>query len=100
MRINRLKLRNFRNHIDTEVRFAPHINLITGQNGSGKTNLIDAIHYLCMSRSFVASSDMHVPHHDEKYFMVNGDFEGEIRSSFKVSCTYSKGDGKKIFVNG
>jgi DNA replication and repair protein RecF len=99
MRINRLKLRNFRNHIDTEVRFAPHINLITGQNGSGKTNLIDAIHYLCMSRSFVASSDMYVPHHDEKYFMVNGDFEGEIRASFKVSCSYSKGDGKKIFVN-
>ena len=99
MRINRLKLRNFRNHIDTEVRFAPRINLITGQNGSGKTNLIDAIHYLCMSRSFVASSDMYVPHHDEKYFMIDGDFEGEIRSSFKVSCSYSKGDGKKIFVN-
>ncbi len=99
MRIHRLKLTHFRNHQATEVHFAPHINLITGQNGSGKTNLIDAIHYLCMSRSFVASSDIYVPHHDEKYFMIEGDFEGEIRSSFKVSCSYSKGDGKKIFVN-
>lgn len=99
MRINRLKLRYFRNHEETEVHFAPHLNLISGQNGSGKTNLIDAIHYLCMSRSFVTSSDMYVPHHDEKYFMVNGDFEGDIRASFKVSCSYSKGDGKKIFVN-
>lgn len=99
MRINRLKLRNFRNHVETEVHLAPHLNLLTGKNGSGKTNLLDAIHYLCMSRSFVASSDMYVPHHDEKYFMIDGDFEGEIRTSFKVSCSYSKGDGKKIFVN-
>lgn len=99
MRINRLKLNFFRNHKDTEVRFAPHLNLITGPNGSGKTNLIDAIHYLCMSRSFVASSDQYVVHHDEKYFMINGDFEGELRASFKVSCSYSRGEGKKIFVN-
>jgi len=99
MRIKRLKLRNFRNHVDTEVHFAPHLNLITGQNGSGKTNIIDAIHYLCMSRSFVASSDQYVANHDEKYFMIEGDFEGEIRQSFKVSCSYSRGEGKKIFVN-
>jgi DNA replication and repair protein RecF len=99
MRINRLKLTYFRNHEQTEVRFAPHLNLITGPNGSGKTNLIDAIHYLCMSRSFVASSDQYVAHNEQKYFMVNGDFEGEVRASFKVSCSYSRGDGKKIFVN-
>jgi len=99
MRINRLKLQFFRNHEETEVRFAPHLNLFTGSNGAGKTNLIDAIHYLCMTRSFVASSDQYVAHHDEKYFMIDGDFEGEIRSSFKVSCSYSRGEGKKIFVN-
>lgn len=81
------------------MEFAPHLNLFTGPNGSGKTNLIDAIHYLCMTRSFVASSDQYVANQDQKYFMINGDFEGEIRSSFKVSCSYSRGEGKKIFVN-
>jgi DNA replication and repair protein RecF len=99
MRINRLKLTNFRNHESTEVHFSPYLNLITGPNGAGKTNIIDAIHYLCMSRSFVANSDQYVAHHDHKYFMIDGDFEGEIRSSFKVGCSYSRGDGKKIFVN-
>lgn len=99
MRINRLKLLNFRNHEETEIEFAPHLNLITGPNGSGKTNLIDAIHYLCMTRSFVASSDQYIAHHDHKYFMINGHFEGEIRPEFKISCSYSRGDGKKIFVN-
>ena len=100
MRINRLKLQNFRNHRDAEIEAAPHLNLITGPNGVGKTNLIDAIHYLCMSRSFVSSSDQYVVNHDEKFFMIEGDFEGQIRSSFSVGCSYSRGAGKKIFVNG
>lgn len=99
MRINRLKLQYFRNHKNTEVHFSPNVNLVTGSNGAGKTNLIDAIHYLCMSRSFVSSSDQYVAHHDEKYFMINGDFSGSLRASFKVSCSYSRGEGKKIFVN-
>lgn len=99
MRINRLKLTNFRNHEATEIKPAPFLNLITGSNGAGKTNIVDAIHYLCMSRSFVASSDQYVTHHEHKYFMIDADFEGEIRASFKVSCSYSRGDGKKIFVN-
>ena len=99
MRITSIHLNFFRNHEKTDLDFAPHLNLITGPNGSGKTNLIDAIHYLCMSRSFVASSDQYVAHQDEKYFMIHGHFVGEIRSSFKVSCSYSRGEGKKIFVN-
>ena len=75
------------------------MNVITGKNGSGKTNLIDAIHYLCMSRSFVASSDRYVVNQDSSFFMIKGHFEGNIRSSFDVGCSYSRGEGKKIFVN-
>ena len=99
MRITRLKLQNFRNHVETEVEWAPHLNVITGPNGAGKTNLIDGIHYLCMSRSFVASSDIYVVNHEAPYFMIEGHFEGNIRSSFDVGCSYSRGEGKKIFVN-
>lgn len=94
-----LKLQNFRNHVETGVEWAPHMNVITGPNGSGKTNLIDALHYLCMSRSFVSSSDMYVVNQEATFFMIKGHFKGNIRSSFEVSCSYSRGDGKKIFVN-
>lgn len=94
-----LKLQNFRNHVDTNVEWAPHMNVIVGPNGAGKTNLIDAIHYLCMSRSFVSSSDMYVVNQDASFFMIKGHFEGNIRSSFDVGCSYSRGEGKKIFVN-
>ncbi|MFD2531528.1 DNA replication/repair protein RecF [Gracilimonas halophila] len=93
------ELLNFRNHLDTKIDWAPHLNVITGPNGSGKTSLIDAIHYLCMSRSFVSGTDMYVVNQDESYFMIKGHFEGNIRSEFDVSCSYSRGDGKKIFVN-
>lgn len=99
MRITSLKLQNFRNHVETNVAWAPHMNVIIGQNGAGKTNLIDAIHYLCMSRSFVSSSDMYVVNQDATFFMIKGHFEGNIRSNFDVGCSYSRGEGKRIFVN-
>lgn len=101
MRITSVTLQNFRNHVETRVEWAPHMNVIIGPNGAGKTNLIDAIHYLCMTRSFVSNSDMYVVNQDEdsSFFMVKGHFEGNIRSSFDVSCSYSRGEGKKIFVN-
>ncbi|MEQ9308096.1 MAG: DNA replication/repair protein RecF [Balneolaceae bacterium] len=99
MLITNLEILHFRNHKKNEVDWAPHLNVITGSNGAGKTSLIDAIHYLCMSRSFVSSSDMYVTHQGESYFMLKGKFEGQIRSEFEVSCSYSRGEGKKIFVN-
>lgn len=99
MRNTSLELLHFRNHLKTNVEWAPHLNVITGPNGAGKTSLIDAIHFLCMSRSFVSTTDQYVINSDETYFMIKGHFEGQIRSQFDVSCSYSRGDGKKIFVN-
>lgn len=99
MQVKNLHLQNFRNHSDTEVEWAPHLNVIIGPNGAGKTNLIDAIHYLCMAGSFVSTSDRYVLQQGAPYFTVKGQFEGNIRSEFEVTCSYSYGDGKKIFVN-
>lgn len=99
MIVNRIRLENFRNHGATQVDFAPGINLITGRNGMGKTNLIDAIHYLCMSRSFATASDMYVVKQGSSGFFIEAELSGSIRSAFKLSCTYSRGDGKKFLVN-
>ena len=94
-----LSLTNFRNHHQTVVEWGDHVNIITGLNGAGKTNLIDALHYLCMGRSFTSSSDQYVVRQGATSFLVKGHFRGSIRSEFEISCAYSRGDGKKLFVN-
>ncbi|MFW6347214.1 MAG: DNA replication/repair protein RecF [Cyclonatronaceae bacterium] len=99
MRINALYLRQFRNHTETEITFSPGINLITGPNGVGKTNLIDAIHYLCMSRSFTTSSDQHIMKQGSSGFSLSAAVEGNIRAAFQVSCSYERGTGKQFSVN-
>ena len=99
MRILSIELSNFRNHKTVQIDWARHLNVITGPNGVGKTSLIDAIHYLCMSRSFVANSDQYVLNRKASSFQIRGAFEGQIRASFIISCTFSRGEGKKIYVN-
>ncbi len=52
MRLDRLALRGFRNYVELEAAFVPGVNLIVGDNAQGKTNLLEAITYLSMGRSF------------------------------------------------
>ena len=54
MILDRLVLRKFRNYESLDLRFGPGLNLIVGPNGSGKTNLAEAIHYLSLARSWRA----------------------------------------------
>lgn len=100
MRCVRLTLDRFRNHRHLELDWAPGVNLLSGPNGAGKTNSVDAIHYLCMSRSFVTASDQFVPMHESGGFGIEATFEGDIRSSFRVACTYRHKEGKRFSVNG
>ncbi len=99
MQIESLHLSRYRNHSDTKIEFGSGINLITGKNGMGKTNLIDGIHYLCMSRSFSTNSDSYVVEKGHSSFLVSARVSGSIRSSFTVSCTWQRGEGKTFSVN-
>ena len=74
MRIEELKLKNFRNYQELTLCPDPGVNLFFGRNGSGKTNLLEAIHYCCLGRSHRVSNDMTV--------IRNG--EGFALSSVKV----------------
>lgn len=57
MYLSSLKLKNFRNIKETELQFNPKVNIILGQNGQGKTNLLEAIYFLGIARSFRTSHD-------------------------------------------
>lgn len=57
------------------MQFSPSINCLLGSNGVGKTNLLDAIHYLCTTKSFLTNTDAHSIRHGTEFFMIKGLFE-------------------------
>ena len=60
MQITELKLINFRNYEELVIHPCPGVNLFFGRNGSGKTNLLEAIHYCALGRSHRVSNDTSV----------------------------------------
>ena len=63
MHLNRLSLLNFKNIREAQLDFSPRINCFVGDNGTGKTNLLDAIHYLSMCKSAFGLSDSQCVRH-------------------------------------
>jgi DNA replication and repair protein RecF len=93
-------MQSFRAHAETELRFAPKVNLIHGPNGVGKTNVLEAIHYLCLTKSFTASRDTYALRKGSPYFQLEAAFDGTRRDKLAVRLVYVPDEGKKIFVNG
>ena len=93
-----LHIRGVRAHEDTTVRFDDGVNVIIGPNGAGKTNILESIHMLCLSRSFLTSKDNVVLRRDAPFYQVVGEFDTEARGRQKVRVAYVPGEGKKIFV--
>jgi len=101
MRLKRLRLRNFRNHHDTFIEFADNINVIYGENGQGKTSILESISYLCLTKSFVTSNDLYVLSIGKDFFEVEGVFESDYGVESKVCVVYLPSNGgKNIWING
>ena len=100
MILRTLQLRSFRAHAETEVELAPSVNLLYGPNGVGKTNVLEAIHYLCLTKSFTASRDRYVVRKEAPYFEIEGAVEGVREETMDVRLAYVPGEGKSIFLNG
>lgn len=100
VRCHRLTLHQFRSYADASFTFAPRINLICGPNGVGKTNVLEALHYLTLSKSFLTSTDAYAVRQGAGAFDVQGDFEGERRGAFRLRLRFAPGEGKTATVNG
>ena len=81
-------IQNWRNIELQELEFSPNINCISGNNGEGKTNLMDAIWYLSMTKSAFAASDQFNFRHGTDSFSIAGTYrmENGTQSRFSVSC--------------
>jgi DNA replication and repair protein RecF len=78
--------------------FSPNINCFVGNNGVGKTNLLDAIHYLSFCKSYVQSADMQNIRHNEDFFAIHGTFEKSSLTDL-VSCIQKRGTRKVMRLN-
>ena len=99
MHLKTLTLTNFKNYPELTLDFSPNINCFAGNNGVGKTNLLDAIHYLSFCKSFVQSADMQNIRHGESYFAIHGTFEKTGHSDDVVSCIQKRGSRKIMRLN-
>lgn len=98
MRIAQLKLTDFRNYDVAEFLFGPKKNIFIGNNGLGKTNIVEAIHYLTLLKSFRLSEDQSLIRHGANFGkieakMIRGDIEYEYRVIISL-------EGKKCYLNG
>ena len=74
MYLNQLSLLNFKNYQEANFHFLPGVNCFVGNNGAGKTNILDAIHYLCLCKSYFNPIDSQQILHEEGFFLVQGEF--------------------------
>ena len=99
MYIRNLSLTNFKNYQSVDLEFSPRINCFVGNNGVGKTNILDAIHYLSLTKSFFNSIDGISIKHGEEYFIIDGTF---IRydDEDRIYCAFQKQKQKVLKKNG
>jgi len=76
MAISQLSLTDFRNLKSTTLDFDRRLNLISGDNGSGKTSLLEAVYVLCQARSFRTHQLRQCVAHDKSGFLLFGRFDG------------------------
>ncbi len=95
MNIHSLSLLQFKNYPQTSLGFVPGINCFTGNNGTGKTNILDAVYYLSFCKSFSNASDIHNILFDEEFFIIQGQYQVN-GSSDELYCSVKRGQ-KKVF---
>ncbi len=97
MHLETIHLKNFRNYQEADISFSSGTNLILGNNGVGKTNLLEAIYMLSTSKSFRNVSDKRIKKWDTDNYFVKGLFSSE-RGKYDISIEYL-GDRKRLKIN-
>jgi len=99
MRITHLSILNFKNIRETELTFSPGLNCFVGKNGEGKTNLLDAIHYIGFCKSHTNPIDSQNIHHDADFFMIQASCQEDEQIS-EVYCGVKRRQKKLFKLNG
>ena len=100
MRLSKLSIINFKNIADAELTLSEGINCFTGDNGAGKTNVLDAVYYMSMSKSSLSMTDGQSLRHGEEFFVLDGAYRTDEGKAENIVCTFSRRTGKSLKRNG
>ncbi len=95
MHLEKLSLINFKNYEEAELHLEPGVVAFLGNNGSGKTNLLDAIHYLSFCKSYFNPIDSQNIRFEQEFFMIQGVFDRKDKKE-EIHCGIKKRK-KKVF---
>lgn len=96
--LKELILTNFKNYELEKIELSDSVNCFLGDNGMGKTNLLDAIYYLCMTKSHFGINDRNIVRHQTDFFRLEGCFERH-RKNERIACKVIPGKQKIIERN-
>src|SRR5690606_15661273 len=98
MRLNSLNIVNFKNYAEANIEFPSKINVLVGLNGSGKTNLLDSIYYLSITKS-AFKADQYIIRRGQNHVFIKGHFEIDGKRH-EVTAGMQQGSRKAIRENG
>ncbi|MCK9202816.1 MAG: DNA replication/repair protein RecF [Bacteroidales bacterium] len=99
MYLEKISLTSFKNYLQEEFAFSDKINCFVGNNGVGKTNLLDAIHYLSFCKSYFTSLDAQNIRHGDDFFALHGSFIRGEGIHELIQCIQRKNQRKKFLIN-
>lgn len=99
MYLKKISITNFKNISEVQINFSSKINCITGINGAGKTNLLDAVYYLSMTKSFFSGLDQYTMKYDSEITTLHGEYLREDGTEEKISLSLDMEGEKHIKRN-
>ena len=99
MILKKLSILNYKNIGEAELELSPKLNCLVGNNGEGKTNLLDAVYYLSFCRSATTNIDSQIIRHDEDFFMLQGTYENDLGDEELIYCGMKRGTKKHFKRN-
>lgn len=97
MKLNRIKLLNFRNYHKIDLKFKKDLTIITGKNAQGKTNLLESIYILALTKSYKMQQENNLIKFDAEKFIIEGEIQqNKLIKDLKIT---NEKRAKKVFVN-
>lgn len=100
MRLQKLTLLDFKNIAREELCFDEGVNCLVGDNGAGKTNVVDAVYYLSMGKSSLPMTDGQSIRHGADFFLLEGRYRSDDGRSEQIVCSCMRKGGKVLKRNG